>query len=234
MPLGPALAALLTLTAFAEPGAPPAPWRFEGLPNQKAPATQYEVVQEPGRPGERSTALRVQAERSYGNLVHPLTPAADAGSLSWRWRLDKPVERTQGSLHDKAGDDAALKVCALFDLPQQAVPLAERWLLRLAESRSGRKLPRATLCYLFDNSLPPGSLVTNPYTARVRAIVLGGALQRWHEERRDLAADFLRAFADEAKTVPPVTAIVIAGDADNTGSSTLGYVDALRWSAGPP
>jgi Protein of unknown function (DUF3047) len=227
MPLGPAAFALLTLAAFAELGAPPAPWRFEGLPNQKAPATQYEVVPDPGRSGP-GTVLRVQAERSYGNLVHPLQPAAKAGLLSWRWRLDKPVERTQGSLHDKAGDDAALKVCTFFDLPQEAVPFTERWLLRLAESRTGRKLPRATLCYLFDNSLPPGSLVTNPYTARVRAIVLGGALQQWHEERRDLAADFLRAFGAEAKTAPPVTAIVISGDADNTGSSTLGYVDSLK------
>jgi hypothetical protein len=199
------------------------PWRVELLPKQQPPATRYQVVRLDDR-----AVLRVQSERAYGNLVHPLPPATEAGSLRWRWRLDEAVIRVNSTLGDKAGDDAALKVCASFDLPASAVPLAERWLLRLAESRTQLKLPRATLCYLFDNSLPPGTLVRNPYTARVRSIVLGGPMKRWIDEEHDLAADFLRAFGDESSTVPALTAVVVAADSDNTGSSTLGYVDALR------
>ncbi len=219
----PTVAFASELTPFTAEGAPPAPWRYEGWPQQKQPATQYEVV----RVDER-TVLRVKADRSYGNLVHPLPKDTTATALAWRWRLDQAVMRNDGTLHDKAGDDAALKVCALFDLPNAAVPFGERWLLRLAESRTKVKLPRATLCYVFDNSLPPGTLVTNPYTARVRSIVLGGSLQRWHEQQRDLAADFLRAFGNESRTVPSISAIVVAGDGDNTASSTLGYVDSLK------
>lgn len=211
------------LTPFAVEGAPPAAWRYEGLPQQKPPPTQYEVVKL-----DQRAVLQVKAERSYGNLVHTLPPNTAAGSLVWRWRVEQTVMRSNSTLHDKAGDDAALKVCASFDLPNSAVPMAERWLLRFAESRSKIKLPRATLCYLFDNSLPPGTLIVNPYTARVRSIVLGGPLQRWHEERRDLAADFIRAFGNESRTVPAVTAIVVAADGDNTDSSTVGYVDTVR------
>jgi hypothetical protein len=219
----PTLAFASELAPFAAEGVPPAPWRYEGWPQQKQPATQYDVVRQDER-----TVLRVRADRSYGNLVHPLPPGTTANTLSWRWRLDQAVMRNDNSLHDKAGDDAALKVCAFFDLPNAAVPFGERWLLRLAESRTKVKLPRATLCYVFDNSLPPGTLITNPYTARVRSTVLGGPLQRWQDERRDLAADFLRAFGSESRTVPAITAIVVAGDGDNTASSTLGYVDSLK------
>jgi hypothetical protein len=211
------------LQAFSQEGAPPDAWRVELLPQQKAAATQFEVVRLDDR-----TVLRVQGERAYGNLVHRLPPGTAAGPLRWRWRLDEGVIRTQSSLHEKAGDDAALKICAFFDLPRSAVPMTERLLLRLAESRTQLKLPSAALCYVFDNSLPPGSLVRNPYTSRVRSIVLGGPMKRWIDEERDLAADFSRAFGEESSAVPALSAIVVAGDSDNTASSTLGYVDALR------
>jgi Protein of unknown function (DUF3047) len=212
------------IAPFDVEGPPPAPWRQEALPQQKIPFTRFNVVRL-----EQRTVLQVKADRSYGNLVHPLPADSVARTLAWRWRVDQAVIRSDSTLHDKAGDDAALKVCALFDLPSSAVPLAERLMLRIAESRTKTKLPRATLCYLFDNSLPPGSLIVNPYTARVRSIVLGGALQRWHDEKRDLAADFLRAFGDESRTVPPLRALLIGADSDNTGSSTWGFVDAVRW-----
>lgn len=199
---------------------PPAPWRFAGLPQQTLPATRYSVVEFEG-----ARVLRVEAGRSYGNLVHPL-PGTPAGLLSWRWRVERPI--TRADLRRKDGDDAALKVCAMFDLPKDQVPLAERALLQLAEARSGQALPTATLCYVWDRTLPRGTVLANAYTRRVRFIVLGGgAPQRWQAERRDLAADFLRAFGDEARRVPALTAIAVGADSDNTGSHSLAHLDAL-------
>jgi hypothetical protein len=169
--------------------------------------------------------LQVRAERSYGNLVHRLD-AAPAGMLAWRWRVDRPAQGVD--LRRKQGDDTALKVCAMFDLPRQAVPFLERQLMRLAESRTGQTLPNATLCYVWDTSLPQGTLLDNAYTRRVRIVALGGAPAQWRAERHDLAADFLRAFGDEAPSAPPLLAIAVGADTDNTGSDTLGYVAALE------
>lgn len=47
-------------------------------------------------------------------------------------------------------------------------------------------------------------------------------------EQRDLHADFLRAFGDEAKVPVPVSAVLVGADADNTGGEGLGYVSGLE------
>lgn len=234
----PAQAELAPLAGAADQ--PPAPWAYAGLPDQKPPATRYDVVTLDGR-----RVLRVRAEGSYGNLVHPLAPPADAAAaadasgsaagatdaaptLAWRWRVDEPLGRAD--LRSKAGDDAALKVCALFDLPLDAMPFWERQKMRLARSVSGQHLPGATLCYVWEPSLPPGTVLPNAHSPRLRWWVLGGPAAlpgRWQAERRDLRADFLRAFGDETRTLPPLLAIGVGADADNTGGRSLGYVDAL-------
>ncbi len=199
---------------------PAAPWAYAGLPAQKPPPTRYQVRELDGR-----RVLHIEADRSYGNLVHPLT-GEPAGVLSWRWRVDTPL--AAADLRTKQGDDAALKVCAMFELPRERVPFVERQLLRLAESRFGEPLPNATLCYLWDPTWPRGSVVPNAYTKRVRFITLDGAAGAWRSERHDLAVDFLRAFGDESREVPPLRAILVGADADNTGGRSVGWIDALR------
>lgn len=228
------LAALAPMTACASVLAPlegpvgsvpQAPWVFAGLPDQTLPATRFALEHQDGR-----TVLRIQAAASYGNLLHPLADVP-AGRLSWRWRVDKPL--SSADLRSRQGDDVALKVCALFDMPQAAVPFVERQLLRLAESRTGKSLPTATLCYAFDPSWPSGSVVPNAYSRRVRYITLGTTPRAWQDVSRDLAADFVRAFGDETTTVPQVRAVAVGADADNTGGESLGYISDLEWTPGP-
>jgi hypothetical protein len=204
---------------------PQAPWVFAGLPGQTLPATRFALERQDGR-----TILRIQATASYGNLLQPLADVP-AGRLSWRWRVDKPL--SSADLRSRQGDDVALKVCALFDMPQAAVPFVERQLLRLAESRTGQSLPTATLCYVWDPSWPSGSVVPNAYSRRVRYITLGTTPRAWQDVSRDLAADFVRAFGDETTAVPRVRAVAVGADADNTGGESLGYISHLEWTPGP-
>lgn len=201
----------------------PAAWQFRGLPQQQLARTAYSVVRQDG-----AAVLRIDARASYGNLVHTLPAGSSAQRLAWRWRVEQP--NPQADLRTKAGDDNAVKLCLLFDLPLDAVPFVERQLLRLARSRSAELLPAATLCYTWDARLPAGTLLDNPYSRRVRSIVLRGAETapgRWQAEARDVAADFLRAFGDEARTLPPLLAVAVAGDADNTGGTSLAFVADL-------
>jgi len=208
------------------PGAqPPAPWAFVGLPGQTLPVTRFFLEQQ-----DIGIALRVRAAASYGNLVHPLRDVP-AMWLSWRWRVDQALASVD--LRRREGDDVALKVCALFDMPQAAVPFLERQLLRLAESRTGQSLPTATLCYAWDPSWPAGSVVPNAYSPRVRYITLGSVPRSWQEVSRDLAADFVRAFGDETTVVPRVRAVAVGADADNTGGDSLGYITDLEWTPAP-
>ncbi|UUZ67539.1 DUF3047 domain-containing protein [Polaromonas sp. P2-4] len=207
---------------------PSAPWRVVGVPGGKIPLTTYSLTQLDGR-----KVLRVEASKSYGNLVHDLPAVVpEAGlRLRWRWRLDEPLRGAD--LRRREGDDSPLKVCALFDMPLDKLGLIERNLLRLARAASDEKLPSATLCYVWDATLAPDTLLANAYSARVRFIVLDSGEQRlgqWVAHSRDLGADFHRAFGEESDAVPPLQAVLVGADADNTGGRSLGHVGDVTLS----
>jgi Protein of unknown function (DUF3047) len=206
---------------------PSPPWRTALLPQQKLPLTRFDVVDLDG-----VRALRIESRASYGNLLHPLhtldTPAPAVPELSWRWRLDRAIDGAD--LRRKAADDAAAKICVMFDHAIDRVPFVERQMLRVARASTGDALPAATLCYAWDPAQARGAVLPNAYTRRMRWLVLQGAgspLGAWRSERRDLRADFLRAFGDEASEMPRITAVLVGADADNTGGQGLAHVADL-------
>ena len=205
--------------------APVAPWHVVGLPGQTKPFTRFMVVNLDGQ-----RVLRIEAQSSYGNLVHPvLEPAQGNHRLSWRWRVDEA--NPASDLRRKEGDDSPVKVCALFDLATTAVPFVERQVLRLARLGSGETLPAASVCYVWDSHLAPGTVLDNAYSRRIRVIVLRGPetpLHTWVTEQRDVWVDFKRLFGDEADTPPPLVGVAIAGDADNTQRHSLAHVSTIQ------
>lgn len=211
---------LLTLLGSGDEPAPP--WAFAGLPQQSLPRTAFAMV---SLQGER--VLQVRAQGSYGNLLHPLPEGTTATRLAWRWRVDEANPLVD--LSRKAGDDTSVKVCVLFDLSLDRVPFIERQMMKLARSRTGQDLPAATLCYLWEPTQPAGRLLDNVFSRRVRYLVLrgaGDATGAWQAESRDLRADFARAFGDESPTMPPLRAVAVGADADNTGGRSLAHVAA--------
>jgi hypothetical protein len=119
----------------------------------------------------------------------------------------------------------------LFDMPLAGMSFGEQARLRMARAVSGEPLPAATLCYVWDRLLPVGSIVPNVFSARVRYLVVSnGPAQpgQWRSIDRPLAADFLGAFGDEARVVPPLLALAVGADADNTGGSSLALVGDLQ------
>lgn len=213
-------APLLVPFASASGAQPPAPWRFTSLPN-KTP-TRFEVVQQGNR-----RLLKVEADQSYGNLVHRVkVPLTAATNLAWRWRVEQFVQ--DADLRTRAGDDGAAKVCVFFDLPTSKLPLIERTRLALARSTIGEDVPSEALCYVWDNKEPRGASLVNAYTRRMRMVVLESGARAasggWVTEQRNLLSDYQRAFGDEAGgTVPDVVAVVISADADNTQGHGIAY-----------
>lgn len=219
----PALAQSPIVTPFSASaeGAVPPPWTIITLP--KLPRhTRYAIVTLDG-----VRVLKAEASASYANLVHPLHTVVDpAPILRWRWRVDRVPARSD--LTVKNGDDVAARVCVLFDLPLARLGLIDRIKIVLGRFLFDLELPAATICYLWDRTLAAGNWLPNAYTDRVRMLVLrtaaNGELGRWFDERRDLHADFARAFPREAEGgTPAIAAIAVASDTDNTGDSALAY-----------
>jgi len=212
------------LTPWGDEGETPhAPWRVIGLPMQSKPFTKFSLEAVDGR-----RALRMDAESSYGNLVHPLHDVHGKLNLTWEWRVDKPLDNADP--RKRSGDDAAAKVCAMFDLPDERVPFFERQMLHFFRSLTLDPLPAATLCYLWDPHLPAGTQIDNPYTRRIRYWVLqsgASAPHEWRAEQRDLEADFLHAFGDEAQGVPPLVGIAVGADSDSTRGHSIAHVAGI-------
>lgn len=217
--------AAAALAPLVQGGAVQPPWRVVGLPQQAKPLTQFSAETVQGR-----EAVRVQTNGSYGNLVHDWpADAATPRRLRWSWRLQQP--NPQADLRQKAGDDTPVKVCLSFDLPLARVPFVERQLLQLARSRASQDLPAATLCWVWAGGEAKGALIDNAFSRRVRYMVLRNRqdpLQAWVDESRDIAADFQSAFGDEGPELPPLGAVIVGGDADNTGAHSVAHVAALR------
>ena len=203
-------------------------WRLATFPQQTMPVTVYSDTTESGR-----TALRMEARNSYSPLLKTLTPAAAVKQVRWSWRVGQ--QSSAIDLRSKAGDDASAKVCMSFVWPDDRVPFFERQILRLARTRCNPDLPAATLCWVWANAEQPGEMIENPYTRRVRSIVLRNSVQvgsGWLDEQRDVMKDLHLAFGDEwpaGAPEPLATAIFLAADADNTLSHSVAWIAGLRY-----
>ena len=212
----------------AAPGdALPAGWRPLHLPRIAPP--EVRLVRDDG-----ATVLRSRAVSAGGTVAHALDSLpADRPILSWRWKVDRVVERA--NLAEKSGDDFAARVYVFYDVPVETLSFGARVKALVARAVWGESLPTAAICYVWDNRHPPGTAVWNPYTDRVRTVVLrSGSPGAWTQEGRDLEADFRAAFgAQWTGPVPRVTGIAIGNDTDQTGETATAWFGDFSLGARP-
>ncbi len=211
-------------------GKPQRPWQFVGLPHQTKPETRFSVV----KIGDFS-AMALIADHSYGNLAtFGKKILTNDTTLSWRWLLQRP--NLLANLRTKNGDDAPAKVCVMFDYDISTLPFGERAELRLARSETGAPVPAATLCYVWDHSLPIGTALVNAFTSRIRYIVIESGethLNDWLAASRQVAPDFWRTFGPEfhpsaPDDMPPIVGVAIGADSDNTQVLSEAYITDLH------
>ena len=219
---GPTLAAedaAIKPFSSAAPGEPPAGWKFTNLPNKAA--TKFSVVDLNG-----ARVLKVEAEDSYGNLVHGLhLQPGEHSKVAWKWRVDKLIDNAD--LKVRSGEDSAAKLCVFFAFEAAKLSFGERARLTLAKSATGEDVPTETLCYVWDNKLAIDTTQTSVFTKRIRFLVLqsgSSQLGQWMSERRDLSVDYQRMFGDESEgKFPEIVGVAVSADADNTHGHSLAY-----------
>jgi hypothetical protein len=203
----------------AAPGDPPAGWKFTNLPNKSA--TKFSVVDLNG-----ARVLKVEADNSYGNLVHGLhLQPGEHSKVAWKWRVDKLID--SADLKVRSGEDSPAKLCVFFAFDAAKLPFGERAKLTLAKSATGEDVPTETLCYVWDNKLAVDTVQVSVFTKRIRFLVLQSGsshLGQWMSERRDLSVDYQRMFGDESEgKYPEIVGVAVSADADNTHGNSLAY-----------
>ncbi len=223
MPQRPPLAAAAVLLVAC--AAPPPPGAGDGWHEVPLPGKQPTAYRWAEKDGRRALAAHAERSASMWRKRVDVEPAR-LGQVSFSWWVEDLIPKASVAEVDR--EDAPARVLFGFDGDRSTLPLRTRMKFELAQALSGETPPYATLMYVWDSSAPVGSVIVNPRTDRVRKIVLDsgpGELRRWREHRRDLAADFRRAFGEEPGRL---VSIAVMTDSDNTGSrarSWYGSVD---------
>ena len=212
----------------ATPGGPmPAGWIPLAFPHILR-HTAYSLVRDP----EAGVVVRAEARASASGLIERLDlPAADWLRLSWRWKFDKAI--VNGDVTRREGDDYPARVYVSFRYaPERVSPLVR---LEYAAMRLlyGESPPHAGLNYIWDAHASVGTVAPNPYSDRVRMIVVESGTDRvgrWLAYERDVVADYRAAFGEDP---PPISGVGLMTDADDTGESALAYYGDIALSRAP-
>lgn len=176
--------------------------------------------------------LRAESRASASGLI--LRESWDVGRfhrLSWRWKVDRVYEK--GDVSRREGDDYPIRIYVLFRYDPSRLGILDRIKYGAARVLYGEYPPHATLNYIWANRKEETGVYVSTYTDRARLIPLESGPEKvgtWVEERVDIQADYRRAFGEEP---PAEAALGIMNDSDNTGESSVSWLDDLVVSEGP-
>ena len=179
--------------------------------------TRYTLV----RDGE-GHVVKAEAKASASGLIHRVD--VDAKSypvLRWRWKVENLLSKAD--VTRKQGDDYPARIYVAFAYDPKRAGAGMRIKYETARLIYGEYPPHAGLNYIWEGKAAVGSVVPNPFTERVRMIVVESGpanLGRWREYERNVYQDYRAAFGEDP---PAISGIAIMTDADNTGESAVAY-----------
>lgn len=206
------------------PGSPlPAAWRpltFKKIKQH----TQYRFVDDNGQ-----TVIQADSRNSASGLIRKVSiDPREFHKITWRWKADAVY--TKGDVSRKDGDDYPARIYITFAYDPDQVGFFEKAKYEAARLIYGETPPLAAISYIWANRAPAGLMVANAYTDRVKMIVLQSGPDRagrWMEEKRDVYADFKKAFGREPTLI---SGVAIMTDSDNTGESARAWYGDIVFS----
>ncbi len=181
----------------------PAGWKVRDVRGQERP--EIEVREDSG-----ARVLRVhgagRAAWFYRELADPL--AESAGALRWSWRvLQTPLD---ADMRLEQLDDSPLRVYVVFGKPGFL-------------GRSAR-----IIFYTYGNAEPAGYARASFVSDKLHVIRVDGAAERsrWRDHAVDPFADYRRIWK---RAPPPITAIGVMQDTDQTKAQATAEIRQLEW-----
>ena len=204
-----------------EGAAPTARWEHQVYMNRRP--TQYNATEHAGRP-----AVMAQANGANSTLSLPLAPSPGALPKRIRFSLFVPTLNPAFNLKEKGEDDAVARLILSFEGDR-----SKQWTARdhivseLSSLIAGKPLPYASIMYVWDSRYPAGSVIPNPYTNRIRQIVVESGperLNQWVDFDRDIEADFRKAFGEAPGAL---IGLGLMSDSNNSGASITAWYGPL-------
>jgi hypothetical protein len=146
--------------------------------------------------------------------------------VKWRWKVRNVYKK--GDARTKAGDDYPIRVYIMFEYDPEQAGAFEKILYSMARAIYGEYPPHSSLSYVWANKDAPERFLTSPYTSKAMMVLLEkGQLKvdTWQDEEVNILEDYLKAFREK----PPARArIAIMNDSDNTGESSVSYMEYIE------
>jgi len=211
-----------------EGAAPTARWEHQVYMNRRP--TLYNATEHAGRP-----AVMAQAQGANSTLSLPLTPPPGALPKRIRFSLFVPALNPQFNLKEKGEDDAVARLILSFEGDR-----SQQWSARdhivseLSSLIAGKPLPYASIMYVWDSRYPVGSVIPNPYTSRIRQIVIESGpdrLNQWVDFDRDIEADFQKAFGEAPGAL---IGLGLMSDSNNSGASVTAWYGPMDLTLSRP
>lgn len=184
--------------------------------------TDYQLVVEDG-----NTVVHARTEDSASLLVTRFNVKPDEHlKLHWCWKVSNIFEA--GDARSKSGDDYPARIYIAFAFDAKSATFMEKLKYNAANAFTEDTLPGSALNYIWANKLPAGQIVNNPYSEQTKMIAVQSGkaeLGQWVCNSRDIVADYQTAFGHAP---PPIIAIGIMSDSDNTGESAEAWYDDIR------
>jgi hypothetical protein len=147
-------------------------------------------------------------------------------NLRWRWKVEN-LYKTEDP-HVKSGDDYPIRIYVMFKFDPERASFSEKLRYGIARIIYGEYPPKSTINYVWASREGKEKIYPSPYTKRAMIIVLeaGGAkVRQWVTEEANIPQDYRKAFGKEP---PPTAGIAIMNDSDDTGESSVSYVDFIE------
>lgn len=160
--------------------------------------TDFEIMRDAAAPYLSSKSANACCGL-FRKTKHEATPEMH---LSWKWRVREfPKKKDPSRLSNRAEDDFAARIYVIFE--------------------AANLFRSDVIEYVWDESLPPGTVADSPYSDRIKLFVIrSGASaepEAWQRETRNPYEDYKMLFGKPPKN--SIGIIAVMSDSDNTGTS---------------
>ncbi len=167
-----------------------------------------------------ASASGIKFKKNYDIFKYP--------KLSFKWKVNNVYKKGDASTKD--GDDYPIRIYVMFEYNPDEAGFFEQIKYDFAKSIYGEYPPHSTVNYIWSNKIQDKNIITSAYTDRSKMIILNNSdinLNKWQTHTVDVLADYKKAFG---KNPPRNVTLAIMTDSDNTGESSLSYIDFIEVS----
>jgi len=184
--------------------------------------SRYSIEKEGGE-----SYLRAESNASASAIVYRNDfKVYEYPNIKWSWKINDVYKK--GDSREKSGDDYPIRIYIFFKYDPETVTFGERIKYNIARIIYGEYPPYSSLNYIWESRKQNSRMIVSPFASESMMIILQTGDEnagKWVEQEVNIIDDYHEAFG---KDPPRVASIAIMNDSDNTGESSVSYIDYIE------